>query len=128
MARRPTSSRAGHWDALSALPQDLAVADPGPELMFDDRVYKRGALTLHALRLTVGDATLVEILRAWTQTHAHGTVVTDDFVDVASRHTEEPLHELFRSWLFEQPCRRCPAAGHGSRGVGHVSDGVSPGC
>ena len=23
--------------------------------MFDDRVYKRGALTLHALRLTLGD-------------------------------------------------------------------------
>ena len=78
--------------------------------MFDDRVYKRGALTLHALRLTVGDATLVEILRAWTQTHAHGTVVTDDFVDVASRHTEEPLHELFRSWLFEQPLPALPGS------------------
>ena len=59
------------------------LGDPGPELMFDDRVYKRGALTLHALRLTVGDAAFFELLRAWTQTHAHGTVTTDDFVDVA---------------------------------------------
>ena len=98
------------WDRLSALPQDITVGDPGPELMFDDRVYKRGALTLHALRLTVGHATLVEILRAWTQTHAHGTVVTDDFVDVASRHAEEPLHELFRSWLFEQPLPALPGS------------------
>ena len=31
-------------------PQDLLLADPGPRDMFDDRVYKRGALTLHALR------------------------------------------------------------------------------
>ena len=37
------------------LPQDLVLADPGPDLMFDDRVYKRGALTLHALRRAVGD-------------------------------------------------------------------------
>ena len=31
-------------------PQDLLLSDPGPRDMFDDRVYKRGALTLHALR------------------------------------------------------------------------------
>ena len=41
-----------HHERLSGLEQDLVLADPGPELMFDDRVYKRGALTLHALRLT----------------------------------------------------------------------------
>ena len=38
------------WERLAALPQDLLLADPGPDLMFDDRLYKRGALTLHALR------------------------------------------------------------------------------
>ena len=35
---------------LRRLPQDLVLGDPGPRDMFDDRVYKRGALTLHALR------------------------------------------------------------------------------
>ena len=50
-----------HWRKLSAAPQDLLLADPGPDLMFDDRVYKRGALLLHALRLTIGD---VRLLRA----------------------------------------------------------------
>ena len=40
-----------HHGRLSGLDQDFLLADPGPELMFDDRVYKRGALTLHALRL-----------------------------------------------------------------------------
>ena len=54
------------------------LADPGPELMFDDRVYKRGALTLHALRLTVGDDAFFELLRDWVDKHADGTVTTDD--------------------------------------------------
>ena len=35
---------------LADSPQDLLLSDPGPRDMFDDRVYKRGALTLHALR------------------------------------------------------------------------------
>ena len=39
-----------HWDRLAAAPQDLSLADPGADEMFDDRVYKRGALLLHALR------------------------------------------------------------------------------
>ena len=46
-----------HWKRLDDLPQDLLLGDPGPDDMFDDRVYKRGALLLHALRLTIGDDT-----------------------------------------------------------------------
>ena len=33
-----------HWKRLDDLPQDLLLGDPGPDDMFDDRVYKRGAL------------------------------------------------------------------------------------
>ena len=43
---------AKHHARLRALPQDLLLADPGPDLMFDDRVYKRGALTLYAVSYT----------------------------------------------------------------------------
>ncbi len=39
-----------YYRRLVDSPQDLLLADPGPRDMFDDRVYKRGALTLHALR------------------------------------------------------------------------------
>ncbi len=49
----PASVHAARWRAkLALLPQDLRVADPGVRRMFDDRVYRRGALTLHALRTT----------------------------------------------------------------------------
>ena len=38
--------------------------------MFDDRVYKRGALLLHALRLTVGDEAFFSLLRGWAESRA----------------------------------------------------------
>ena len=56
-----------HLRRLRALPQDLVVADPGPALMFDDRLYKRGALALHALRLHLGDVPSFEMLRTWVE-------------------------------------------------------------
>ena len=45
-----------YYARLRNAPQNLLLADPGPKDMFDDRVYKRGALTLHALRNVIGDA------------------------------------------------------------------------
>ena len=44
--RAPPTRRAPAPGQLSPLPQDLLIGDPGPSGMFDDRVYKRGALTL----------------------------------------------------------------------------------
>ena len=44
-----------HHRLLARLPQDLVLTDPGRQRVFDDRVYKRGALTLHTLRRAVGD-------------------------------------------------------------------------
>ncbi len=34
--------------------------------MFDDRVYKRGALALHVLRRRIGDENFFALLRDWT--------------------------------------------------------------
>ena len=92
-------ARKAWWD-LRGQPQDILVGDPGPARMFDDRIYRRGALTLHAFRTVVGDVAFFDTLRSWTRTHAHGTVSTQDFVDCAARFTAEPLHHLFDEWLF----------------------------
>jgi aminopeptidase N len=62
---------------LAGLPQDLVIGDPGRDAMFDDRLYKRGALTLHALRLSVGDDAFAALLHAWTTRYRHGTVTTE---------------------------------------------------
>ncbi|WP_144765348.1 M1 family metallopeptidase [Curtobacterium sp. 9128] len=66
---------------LADQPEDIVVADPGAADMFDDRVYKRGALALHALRRTVGDAAFFDGLRLVTGRHRHGTVTPSDVLD-----------------------------------------------
>ena len=69
-----------HHVVLARLPQDLVLADPGRHRVFDDRVYKRGALTLHTLRRAVGDDLFFALLRAWVDRHRFGVVTTADFL------------------------------------------------
>jgi aminopeptidase N len=99
-----------YQEKLSALKEDLVLADPGPELMFDDRVYKRGALTLHALRLTVGDDAFFALLKDWVAEHGGGSVTTDDFRAFAAERTGAELGELFDAWLIERELPGLPAA------------------
>lgn len=68
------------WHArLQRRPQDLVLADPGLANIFDDRVYKRGALTLHSLRGALGDGVFFAMVRSWTLRNADGVVTTADF-------------------------------------------------
>ncbi len=97
-----------HHARLDELPQDLLLADPTPELMFDDRVYKRGALTLHALRCAVGDDTFFTILRTWVADNAGGSVSTEGFVQHAEQVAGRTLGFVFRPWLYELPLPALP--------------------
>jgi len=85
---------------LAGSPQDLLLADPGPRDMFDDRVYKRGALTLHALRRRVGDESFFALLRDWTTRYRHSSAVTDDFTGLAANYAHESLRPLWDAWLY----------------------------
>ena len=89
-----------HHRRLVAEPQDLLLSDPGPADMFDDRVYKRGACALHALRGLIGDDNFFALLRDWTTRHRHGTVVTDDFTGLAANYAEVSLRPLWDAWLY----------------------------
>ena len=66
-----------HRAELDSLAKNIVVGDPGPHDMFDDRVYKRGALALHAVRQAIGDEAFFTALRAYTRTHRHGNVTPD---------------------------------------------------
>ncbi len=68
--------------------------------MFDDRVYKRGALTLHVLRRRIGDESFFALLRDWTTRYRHGTAVTDDFTGLAANYAHESLRPLWDAWLY----------------------------
>ena len=97
-----------HRRHLVSQPTDLVLGDPGRDLMFDDRVYKRGALTLHALRHTIGDAQFFALLKAWTANHRFGLATTDDFRRLAQTFSERDLDALFESWLFGAAVPRLP--------------------
>ena len=89
---------AGSWsDRLDRGP--FAIGDPGEAGLFDERVYKRGALTLHALRQEIGDGRFFPLLRSWAGSRAHGTVGTAEFVAHAESHAGRSLREFFTAWL-----------------------------
>ncbi len=92
------------FDSFATIPADdgfwdMAIGDPGPDHLFDFPVYGRGALTLHALRVEVGDADFFRILRDWARTQKGGTVTTREFIRLAERISGEQLDDLFDEWL-----------------------------
>jgi hypothetical protein len=79
---------------------DLPIGDPGTERLFDSPVYYRGAMTLHVLRMQVGDRDFLRILQRWAREQAGGTVTTDEFITLAEHVSHPQLDELFDTWLF----------------------------
>lgn len=105
----PLADRAAAaWRKLDAAAQDLLVGDPGPELMFDDRVYKRGALALHALRRACGDLAFFALLHGWGDRQRHGSVSTAGFMLAANAATGIDAEALLHPWLFEAPLPALP--------------------
>ncbi len=107
VARRAAAA----WRKLSTGAQDLLVGDPGPELMFDDRVYKRGALALHALRLRCGDLAFFSLLHEWAGQYRHGSVSTAQFILTADHATGLDTEALLHPWLYQEALPALPAGG-----------------
>ena len=89
--------------------KELLLGDPGPELMFDDRVYKRGALTLHALRHKVGDDAFFEVLRTWSKAQRFANVTTAMFIEHAVAVTGADLADFFEQWVYSVELPPLPA-------------------
>lgn len=82
-------------------PLNRPPADPGADDMFGLTVYLRGALTLHALRDTMGDEAFFDLLRAWVERYGGRTATTADFESLAASMTTEDLGPLFDAWLHQ---------------------------
>lgn len=94
------------FDELAAIPADdpfwtVRPGDPGPEGLFDEPVYLRGAMTLHALRAEVGDEAFWTILRTWVSRYSGQAVDTADFTALAEEVACRDLDGFFRTWLTE---------------------------
>jgi hypothetical protein len=78
----------------------LTIGDPGPNDLFDFQVYFRGAMTLHQLRLTVGDAAFFKTLQQWAKTRGGGNGTTPQFIKLAEKISGQDLDPLFQAWLY----------------------------
>ncbi len=83
-------------DSLSLPP----VGTPPQDDLFNTAVYRVGAMTLHALRLTVGDEAFFATLQTYFARHNGSTATTADFIAVAEEVSGQDLGDLFDRWLY----------------------------
>ncbi|WP_196807162.1 M1 family metallopeptidase [Candidatus Solirubrobacter pratensis] len=78
-----------------------AIADPQRDTMFASAVYRRGGMTLQALREKIDDDdTFFRILKTWTSTHEYGNGTTAEFTALAERISGLDLGAFFQTWLY----------------------------
>lgn len=78
---------------------DSPVYRPPTTDLFSASVYLRGGMTLHALRLEIGDDAFFELLRVWVETYSGGNASSADFENLAEEISGQELDELFELWL-----------------------------
>ncbi len=74
--------------------------NPPLDNLFGPSVYVRGAMTLHALRLTIGDELFWEILQTYYARYQGGNAGTADFIAVAEEVSGQDLTDFFQGWLY----------------------------
>jgi aminopeptidase N len=67
--------------------------------IFSTSVYSRGAMTLQALRVKVGDPAFFRILRTWYADHRYGNATIEQFRATAQRISGQDLDHFFTVWL-----------------------------
>jgi aminopeptidase N len=79
---------------------DEGAAQPTVRTLFGEEVYIRGAATLEALRITVGDTKFFQIIRTWAAQRAYGNGDTAQFIALANQISGKSLDAFFKPWLF----------------------------
>ena len=82
--------------------------DPGAQELFQPTVYVRGALTLYALSLEIGDEAFRDLLVEWHARHAGGSASTADLVALAEELSGRSLDDFFERWLYEKGLPEIP--------------------
>ncbi|HEU0214022.1 MAG TPA: M1 family metallopeptidase [Jiangellaceae bacterium] len=92
------------FDDVMAIPADdpfwaVVVADPGPFGLFLDPIYDRGAATLHALRVKIGDDAFFGGAQEWVSRYDDSTATTEDLQAVFEEASGQDLGAFFDIWL-----------------------------
>jgi aminopeptidase N len=91
----------------------VSPGDPPADDLFNGGVYLWGGLTLHALRLEVGDEAFFEILKTYFAMYKNSNATTDDFIAVAETVSGQELDEFFDLWLYSEKIPPIPEMGLG---------------
>ena len=91
---RPASNSA--WQIPPAL-------IPGPAALFVPSFpsYDRGAMTLQALRVKIGDERFFSFMRAWYAENRDSNATTEDLIALAEREAGQQLDAFFDVWLYQ---------------------------
>ena len=94
-----------YFDFYASLPADdpfwrLKIGDPGPDDLFAGAVYDRGAMTLHALRLKLGDREFFRLLKRWVNQQEGANATISEFIALAEKLSKQNLRAFFDEWLF----------------------------
>ena len=87
--------------ATSSFWQIPPAVIPDPSVLFTTAVYERGAMTLQALRVKIGDLAFFQLLRGWAADNRYGNVNTADFIAAAEQASGMDLDNFFNVWLFQ---------------------------
>jgi aminopeptidase N len=82
--------------------------NPDPDDLFNPTVYVRGGLTLHALRLTVGDDAFFRALQAYATEYRNSNADTAQFIAIAERESGKELDGFFQEWLYKDEVPNLP--------------------
>ncbi len=87
---------------IISTPSNRMVAPGNPPVtdLFNGGVYLRGAWTLHALRLTVGDEDFFKIMQTYYDQYKYGNATTEDFITIAQEVSGQDLTDFFDGWLY----------------------------
>jgi aminopeptidase N len=89
--------------------------NPPADNLFNGGVYVRGGLTLHALRLEVGDEVFFDILKTYAERYKYDSATTEDFIAVAEEVSGKELTKFFDIWLNNEKMPPIPEMGLGTK-------------
>ncbi|MFC5679241.1 M1 family aminopeptidase [Aeromicrobium endophyticum] len=68
--------------------------------LFGAQVYDRGAMTLEALRTSIGAAPFAELMKQWQARHGGTSQRTSDFIALAEEVAGRDLDAFFETWIY----------------------------
>jgi hypothetical protein len=94
-------------ETLASAPRDVH----GLDKMYSSGVYMRGALSMHALRMKIGDDKFFTLLKRYFKKYKDSYAASDDFEALAQEVTGEKLKPFFKAWLEDKLIPNMPQYG-----------------